>query len=258
MKRYLAHLLADIETAARCAPEPSSYAFRSPFRDEDEEEPRNEALHVRYVRLNELFGLPADAFPPVDRLTKLQVAELLDAVEKLWRAWRVRWDCPDRLTARPRYTLMVDWMYHETISYHHDFGAEIDFCQRRTEGICPMGNGGNCFCQEVEDMARHDAEVWEEYHRMEQEPEKSSPVEDLYNWLRADQPDAFDWEMDDDRQTWQQFAAEEDALAWLYFYRPDVHAELQGEEPEPSPEDFDDFEWDDRNRDRDDDYTMPF
>ena len=96
MKRYLAHLLADLEAAARCAPEPSSYAFRSPFRDEDEE-PRNEALHVRYVRLNELFGLPAEAFPPVDRLTKIQVAELLDAIEKLWRAWRIRsptWTTP--------------------------------------------------------------------------------------------------------------------------------------------------------------------
>ena len=256
MKRYLTHLLTDLESAARHAPEPSSYAFRSPFREDNEDDTRTDGLHVRYVQLSELFGLQPEAFPPVDRLTKVQVAELLHAIENLWRAWRISWDCPARLTARPRYTLMVEWMYREQVRYHHDFGAEIDFCCRREEGICPMGNSGSCFCKEVEESARHDVQIWEEYHRQEQDPASISPVQEFYQWLRADEPVEFDWDVDEDRMTWQRFAAEEDAMAWLYFYRPDVNAELQGDEPEPSAEDFDDFDWDDGNLDRDDEFPF--
>ena len=133
MKRYLAHLLADLETAVRHAPEPSSYAFRSPFRDDDDDT-RTDGLHVRYVRLCDLFGLQSDAFPPVERLTKAQVTDVLNTLEKLWRAWHITWNCPSRLTARPRYTLMVEWMYRETVSYHPDFGAEIDFCKTWRRG----------------------------------------------------------------------------------------------------------------------------
>ena len=258
MKRYLAHLLADLETAVRHAPEPSSYAFRSPFRDEDDEEARTEGLHTRYVQLSDLFGLPPDAFPPVERLTKIQVAELLTALETLWRAWRINWDCPARLTARPRYTLMVEWMYREKVYYHHDFGAQIDFCCRREEGICPMGDTSNCFCQEVEDATRHDVEIWEEFHRQEHEPAKISPVQEFYQWLRADEPSEFDWDIDEDRAAWQSFVAEEDMLAWLYFYRPDINAQLQGDEPEPSPTDFEDFDWNEDQSDRDEVFPLPF
>lgn len=257
MKRYLAHLLADLETAARHAPEPSSYAFRMPFREDDDDMAAG-ALHARYVRLSDLFGLPADAFPPVERLTKLQVTEVLTALENLWRAWHIDWECPSGLTARPRYTLMVEWMYRETVRYHHEFGAEIDFCCYREQGICPFGPDGHCACQEIDDIARHDVEAWEEYHREQQEAVKISPVQELYDWLREDEPCAFEWEVDEDRERWKNFVAEEDLMAWLYFYRPEVSAELQGEEPEPAPDDFDDFEWKDGKDSRDDEFPLPF
>ncbi len=257
MKRYLAQLLADLETATRHAPGPSSYAFRSPFPEEDDNQ-RMDSIHARYTRLCELFNIAPDAFPPVDRLTKSQVSDLLTAMETLWRAWRISWECPARLTARRRYTLMVDWMCRETVRYHHDFGAEIDFCCYRDQGICPFGENGACFCQEIEDAARHDVETWEEYHRERQEPERVSPVDEFYEWLRQDEPSGFDWDYDETRERWRQFIAEEDADAWLYFYRPDINAELQGEEPSSSPDDFDDFDWDGQDDYDDDDITLPF
>ena len=50
---------------------------------------------------------------------------------------------------------------------------------------------------------------------------------------------------------------DDDTLAWLYFYDPKRGLELADEEPEPSPEDFDDFEW--HNDDDDDDFgDLPF
>jgi hypothetical protein len=83
-------------------------------------------------------------------------------------------------------------------------------------------------------------------------------VQEFYNWLRQDEPSEFDWDVDEEREAWRKFTVEEDVMAWLYFYRPDVNAELQGDEPEPSPEDFDDFEWDDFRDDKDDEFPLPF
>lgn len=257
MKRYLAHLLADLETAARLAPEPSSYAFRSPFRDDDDDA-RTDGLHVRYVRLSELFGIQPDAFPPVERLTKAQVTDVLNALEKLWRAWHISWNCPSRLTARRRYTTMVEWMYGETVRYHHDFGADIDFCCHQKQGICPFGEGNVCSCKEDEMLGRHDVDIWEEYERETSVAPQPSPVQELYDWLRQDAPDEFDWDFDEGRERWQRFVTEEDEMAWLYFYRPDMGVEIHGDEPEPSPEDFDDFDWKNDGDYLDDDFPLPF
>jgi len=256
MKRYLAQLLADLEAATRLAPGPGSFAYRSPF-PEDEDDQRFQGMHARYVRLCELFGLAPHAFPPVERLTKVQVKDLLTAIETLWRAWRISWECPARVSARQRYTLMVDWMYRETVRYHHDLGAEIDFCCYREQGKCPLGENGACQCREIEDAARHDVETWEEFHREQQESARISPVDEFYRWLRQDEPSDFEWDYDEGRDRWRQFFAEEDLHAWLYFYRPDANTELPREEQEPAPDDFDDFDWDDP-RGYDDDITLPF
>ena len=255
MKRYLAQLLADLETATRLAPGPSSYAFRSPF-SEEEDEQRIESVHAPYVRLCDLFGLAPDAFPPVERLTKAYVTDLLTAIENLWRAWRISYECPPSLTARRRYTLMVDWMYRETVRYHHDFGAEVDFCCYRHQGICPFGENGGCHCQENEDVMRRDVETWEEFRDEQIDASHISPVNQFYDWLRQDEPSEYEWDFDEDRDRWRQFIGEEDTHAWLYFYRPDVNADLQSDEREPSSDDFEDFDWD--SKDDFDDLSLPF
>ncbi|MCB0573569.1 MAG: hypothetical protein KDC61_03270, partial [Saprospiraceae bacterium] len=64
------------------------------------------------------------------------------------------------------------------------------------------------------------------------------------------------WDFDEARDRWRQFTAD-DSDEWLYFYRPDVGATLQGDDPEPQPGDFDDFDWDDSGH-YDDDITLPF
>jgi hypothetical protein len=267
MQRYLLQLLADLETAARNAPAASTYSFlSSPF---DEEESETAAFYVRLVRLYELFELSPDAFPPVDRLTKLQVAELLTAFEKLWRAWHIAWECPPRLSARRRYAVMVDWMRREVVRYHPDRGASIDFCEHRQQGACPFGEGGKCWCEEMEASVRHDLESWEHtrVERLAEELRPSSPVEEFYNWLQADDcDDDYPWEDEAEGQRFRQFMMAEDPNAWLYFYRPEVSAELLGEEPVTTPEDFEDFDWEDesssgrhgRRGEEEDDYDLPF
>ena len=267
MQRYLTHLLADLEAATRNAPAASTYSFLSaPF---EEEESENTALYVRLVRLCDLFELSPDAFPPVDRLAKVQVAELLTAFEKLWRAWHISWECPPRLSARRRYTVMVDWMRGEAVRYHPDRGASIDFCEhRQQENGCPFGAAGKCWCEEMEDSVRHDLESWEQtrVERLAENHRPSSPVEEFYNWLQADDCDEnYQWEEEDQGQRFRQFMTAEDPHAWLYFYRPEISAELLGEEPNFAPEDYEDFDWQDdsmarrrRNGEEEDDMELPF
>lgn len=255
MQRYLTHLLADLETATRNAPAASSYRFRHPFDDDERNAP---GYQSRYVRLCELFNLPPGIFPPSERLTKDQITVLLTAIETLWRAWSVDWDCPPRLTARRRYTIMVERMENDTVQYNHEFGADINFCDRRADGICPFSDRGQCWCDELDACARHDYEIWQDAHDLDDYSErKLSPLEEFRRWIDAGQTHLPPWEIDIDEDHWKKFMGDDDSLAWLYFYDPKRGVELADEEPEPSPEDFDDFEW--HSDDDDDDFgDLPF
>ena len=253
MQRYLSHLLADLEIAARNAPATSTYRFRHPF--DDEEERDAPAYQVRYVRLCDLFGLPPGIFPPSERLTKDQVAALLTAIEALWRAWSVDWDCPPRLSARRRYAVMVERMEQDSVRYNHELGASVNFCDRRADGACPFSDRSQCWCDELDACARHDLEIWENAHDLDDFAQKrSSPLEEFRQWLDDGASELPPWDLDAERERWRRFMADEDPMAWLYFYDPRRSLELQDEAPEPQPGDFDDFDW----YDEDDLEDMPF
>lgn len=242
MQRYLNHLLADVEAATRNAPAASTYRFRHPFDDDDERE--GPALQLRYVGLSELFGLASGIFPPAERLTKDQITTLLSAIEALWRAWNVEWDCPPRLTARRRYTVMIERMEHEPVQYNHEFGASVDFCEHRADGICPFSDRSQCWCDELDACARQDMEIWESARDLNDNIETpASPLLDFHRWTNKDRSAIPPWELDESRDRWQQFFNDDEALAWLYFFDPLRASELHNETPEPSPEDFEDFDW---------------
>jgi hypothetical protein len=269
MQRYLIQLMADLENATRLAPVANSYSFlSSSFEDEEGD---SGAMYVRLLRLCDLFELSPDAFPPVERLTKVQVADVLNALEKLWRAWQISWECPPRLSARRRYSVMVEWMRREGVRYHPDRGASLDFCEHREQGGCPFGNAEKCWCAEIEASARHDLEIWEQARTEYDENGGPSlgPVDDFFNWLNADGPSSANaWDEEEEEQRWRPFMVDEDSNDWLYFYRPEMNASLLGEEPLPSPEDFDDFDWHDpedgpsrkkrKGGAADDDFELPF
>lgn len=259
MQRYLNHLLADLEMAIRNAPATSLYRFRHPF---DSEEDRDaSSMQVRYVRLCDLFGLSPGIFPPSERLTKEQVANLLGAIERLWRAWNIDWDCPPRLTARRRYTVMVERMEHDPVRYSHEYGATINFCDHRADGNCPFGDSAPCWCNELEACAQHDQETWELATDLDFDADApASPVEELYRWLDEDHSDIPIWisgEENDSR--WKQFTNDSESLAWLFFYDPQRARELQDEDEQlkSTSEDFEDFDW--LPDDDEDDYgELPF
>lgn len=261
MHRYLAHLLADLETAIRNAPVASSYSsFSTPF---EEEELESYLFLTRLLRLCDLFEISPDAFPPIDRLNKSQVSDLLFAFEKLWRAWRIEWTCPPRLTARRRYVVMTEVMRHEIIPYHPDRGARIDFCEAQSLGGCPFGEGNSCWCEEIE-ASKNDINGWEASQTSQSE-RPASPVEEFYNWLQHEDGsmEHYPWEEDDPDHLYRNFLIAEDPNAWLFFFRPDIGSKLSGEAEDDAVEDFDDFDWDDHPRrskssEDDPDFGLPF
>ncbi len=251
MQRYLNQLLGDLDVATRHAPDASSYRYVSSFPD-DEDEYDLGPTFTREVRLCELFDLAPEAFPPVERLTKKQVAAMLTAFETLWKAYRIAFDAPYGLTARPRYTCMVELMTEDTVPYHYDFGARLNFCARRSEGHCPFGTEGSCHCAEIEAAAAEIAS-WEpptdDVFDFDAPP---NPLAELNDWLGGDRPRyRCDWE-NEDRERWQKFVENKDEQAWLFFYHP---ARRQ-EEPEAlNAEDFEDFDW---PGGQEDEFDLPF
>ncbi len=243
MQRYVTQLLTDLETATRNAPASSTYRFRHPFDNDDERDAP--AYQLRYVHLNELFGLPTGIFPPSERLTKEQLTALLTAIENLWRAWTVSWDCPPRLTARRRYTVMVEILEQDSIPYNYESGAAINFCSRRGEKTCPFGDSGQCWCDELDACVQHDMDTWEDGLEFQDiAPRTSSPVEELRKWLDADKPDLSPWEIDEQPDHWNELMHDEDNLTWLFFYDQHRNQDLdEAAEDQPSPEDYEDFDW---------------
>ena len=245
MQRYLNQLVADVETATRNAPEATIYRFIPRFLDDEEDE--REVMQVRFVRMCDLFGLMADVFPPVDRLTKAQVRVLLTAIENLWRAWQISWGCPSQLTARRRYTFMVELMASETIPYRYDVGAKIDFCAGYEEGKCPFGDKDLCWCEEADMMEK--AALEEACNREAIEGDggdvgfgtsEASSIEAYNRWVFGDEELFNPWDYDENKERWVAFVPEDDAMTWLYFYQAPYE---DPEEESTNPEDFDDFAW---------------
>ena len=138
---------------------------------------------------------------------------------------------------------MVERMEHDTVQYSHEFGASINFCDRREEGGCPFSDRSQCWCDELDACARHDLEIWENAHDMDcYTPREPSPLEELRHWLDEDLADLAPWDVDETRERWRLFTADDD-LAWLYFYDPRRLTD-DDPDPEPGPEDFEDFHWD--------------
>lgn len=249
MQRYLNQLLADIEMAIRSAPEHISRRVVQRFRDDEDFEDERLARHAaKSVRLSDLFGLNRYAFPPSEKLTKKQLSSLLTNIENLWKAWNIRWVAPPRLTARPRYTFMVEKMTADILSYDYEFGAKIDFCADKFINKCPFGDENLCYCKEVEASAAVFVETWEDdrvnrFLDSDFQGYSESPAQILDRWLRGDDPKLDPWLDDEDRERWTEFMAEEEMLTWLYFYQP-RHPEIFEDEEITSPEDFEDFDWD--------------
>ncbi len=101
-----------------------------------------------YRTLSEWFGVPREAFPPVDRLSDTDVQQVVDAILDLWEAFRFFPVLPKDLPIRPTYTALVGAWDHE-MQYISAGTHYIEFCSYEPKE-CPFPSSF-CMCKDFTD-----------------------------------------------------------------------------------------------------------
>lgn len=185
MEKYLRYLHADIEDSIDRSPPVSEYGW-IPFFPDEEDEAGVESC--RFITVAELTGIPAEAFPPEKLLTDDQVLSLLEAIEKLWKAWNLTWEMPLYLPERKQYTAFIREIKDNPVAYHPDRGGKVQICDFEGGKTCPFQpDDGYCFCKYIDDCVKHDIAIWEEHVR--------SQGIDPYRELSPEEEKAFEEEM---------------------------------------------------------------
>lgn len=65
----------------------------------------------------DLFGLPAEAFPPQHRLTTGQMQSIVNAIEELWMAWGIHAYIRREAPAEVIYRVLIRYWREEGIHY---------------------------------------------------------------------------------------------------------------------------------------------
>lgn len=89
-----------------------------------------------YRKMSELFGVPKEAFPPVEQLAEHDVQKIVDAIIDLWQAFNFAPDLPDNLPARFAYQALVR-QWDEEVQFISEGTMHIEFCSYETES-CPF------------------------------------------------------------------------------------------------------------------------
>lgn len=185
MTRYIQQLLGDLEDAISSASQLPEQEWYPPFEDEAED---LQMTALQAVKLERIYHIPAEAFPPENLLDEAQIIELLDSIQRLWSSWRICWELPHELSARKSYHALRHAMLHETVTWDATMGGHLTICRFEEKGFCPFGeNGGYCYCRELDASVKHDIAIWEEHVR--------SQGLDPYRELSEEETAAFEEEM---------------------------------------------------------------
>jgi hypothetical protein len=258
MDRYIHYLLDDLEKAALQAPELSEYGWTSGLPDNDPDEQEFESASP--VKLCQLFGLPAEAFPPQQLLDDRHIERLIEAIERLWNAWHLTWKMPLRLPARKQYSVMVGKMSDELICWHPDAGGVVEICHHEEGGPCPFDpNRSECYCQYIEDIARREVQAWEEHVRSqgldpyrELTPEEEKEIEDSERRYRLKKRYGDDWK----RYYYYESSWNEEILEDFHESEDNFFDDLPSwwNEPDLPDDDLDDWYFNEDTRKLDSDY----
>lgn len=162
MDKYLQYLLEDIESSRSLAgavlqenrqanlTEPNGYYFGA----------------TKRLPLEQLLGIPANAFPPVHLLKPIAISKLLNSLLQLLHSWQLRWQMPPNLTEHQLYMALVHTMSVESLEWTPQTGGEINICKYEERSFCPYGENANyCHCREMAAAAKHEYALWEEHVR---------------------------------------------------------------------------------------------
>lgn len=151
MQRYLSQLLAELKAAHDMQPPPLDYRLLYP---EYAHVPDEIAYVVEWEQapeqsLEELFDIPADAFPPEEKLSEEQMAQLVEAILELWAAWRMHAEMPEGAPPRLCYRVLTDFWRNDKICYSSEGASILNLCNCNIP-TCLWGEEF-CECQYLED-----------------------------------------------------------------------------------------------------------
>lgn len=151
MEKYINQLLDDLKAAQSNERPNIDYALLYP------DHPANDFPGLEYIiewekgesySMEELFGIKAEAFPPVEKLTETQIKSLVEAMTELWLSFNIQ---PEEQSHAPFsliYQIFVNFWKTETVQYTNTGTLHIEFCHYDVEN-CPWGSE-YCECKEYE------------------------------------------------------------------------------------------------------------
>lgn len=261
MKKYLQQLHADIEFAIRQAPPMPENGWMPRFGEEEDE---SGFSFNRPVKLSDLFQINPVAFPPENLLSDEQVKNLLNALNRLWKSWKLFWEMPLYLPERKKYTAMVREMKGEPVKWDPENGGEVTICRFEESSYCPFTpDDSYCFCRYIDESVRHDIAIWEEHVRSkgidpgrklsaeeEATHERELMIRELQqmygdDWEKYADADLLHGEQPEEAKDYQRYIDLEDEFSFDPFLE-DYEEEIDEDIPPPNEEDKDrrnDLDW---------------
>lgn len=165
MKKYLRQLHNDIKQA-HC-PEQGPPDLPPPPATIEEELEQSERLVLTDppYTFGDHCGLRREQFPPAERLTAAQLAQLMEALKEMMWTYSVSVTLPDSLPPEQRYHWMLCALDEKI---HLDWGGMvgISFCEEDPDEGCIFGTE-HCTCRRLEDDWEHNRLTSEWHERVE-------------------------------------------------------------------------------------------
>ena len=106
MERYVTQLVEQLEEAKSRKPEMRKMYLPKDMNDLDEMIDSEMSMQKEYI-LEDIFGIPQQYFPPVEKLTDEQMEQLVIAILDLWREFHYAVDMPENIQIRHIYQELV-------------------------------------------------------------------------------------------------------------------------------------------------------
>jgi hypothetical protein len=153
MEKYITQLLSDLKTAQSNQPEKVDYKLLYP--DHPAARPEyNDILgylidfeHAPEVKMDDLFGIKSDAFPPVEKLTTTQIKALIENILELWGSFNIAADL-NKAPVELVYKILINYWKTETVQYISEGTVHLEFCHYDVND-CQWGSE-YCSCKEFE------------------------------------------------------------------------------------------------------------
>lgn len=145
MQTYITQLLTDLKTAQTNQPPKVDYKLLYP--DHPASNPQYEGVmdymiewdHAPEWTMNDLFGIDAVVFPPIEKLNGEQTEQLVQGILELWASSNICADIlNDKIPIQTIYTVLVNYWKTETIQYMSEGTLHLEFCHY-DENDCPWG-----------------------------------------------------------------------------------------------------------------------